>query len=726
MDQPLTAVPAIQFYIPATASLAERRPRTLKHGDMFGLFDPDGDIAEGEASPEGLYFRDTRVLSRLSLAIAGRRPISLSSRVSDDNQLLTVDLTNADIFDRDGRLILPRDVIHLRRTRFLRDGTCFERLRLESFDTVPRELALTIDVAVDFADLFEVRGHRASGHGTATARSGPNDMVFSYTARDGLVTEVTLTAAPLPATVAHGRFAWRLDLAPKARRILELRVAVRQDDSGAQARIHPPFIAALRTARRKLRRDARRAAAIETSNEVVNEVICRAAADLWMLTAETPHGLYPHAGIPWFSTVFGRDGLITAIETLWMDPELARGVLRYLAATQATVTDPARDAEPGKILHELREGELARLGEVPFGRYYGSVDATPLFVLLGGLYHRRTGDEATMRTIWPAIRAALGWIDRHGDRDADGFVEYEAARKTGLVNQGWKDSGDSVFHADGSLARGPVALAEVQGYVYAAKREAARLALFMGDRALAVALERAAEALRQRFETAFWSDELGCYALALDGDKRPCLVRGSNAGQLLFTGIVPPERAARLVDLLTAPAFFSGWGIRTIAEGEARYNPMSYHNGSIWPHDNALIALGFARAGCGEAVLKVLVGLLDAAATMDLRRLPELYCGFRRRPGTGPTLYPVACAPQAWAAGAVFGALGAALGIMVEADPAAVTLCHPRLPPMVEQVRIRGLRAGEGSVDLLLRRHDEDVAVNVLARQGDVAVRVVL
>lgn len=726
MDQPLAAPPAIQFYIPATTSLAERRPRTLKHGDMFGLFDPDGDIAEGEASPEGLYFRDTRVLSRLALAIEGRRPIHLSSRVSDDNHLLTVDLTNADIFDAAGRLILPRDVIHLMRTRFLRDGTCFERLRLENFDTVPREVELAIAFAADFADLFEVRGHRASGHGTISARSEPDGAVLAYTARDGLVTEVALAAAPRPAAVAPGRFAWRLRLAPKVRRILELRIAVRQDGTGAQARTHPPFAASLRAARRTLREDARRTAAIETSNEVVNEIVCRAAADLRMLTTETPHGLYPYAGIPWFSTVFGRDGLITALETLWLDPELARGVLRFLAATQATGSDPARDAEPGKILHELRAGELARLGEVPFGRYYGSVDATPLFVLLAGLYHRRTGDEATIRAIWPAIEAALGWIDSHGDRAGDGFVEYEAARETGLVNQGWKDSGDSVFHADGSLARGPIALAEVQGYVYAAKREAAWLALRMGDRARAFALERTAEALRQRFEAAFWSDRLGCYALALDGERRPCLVRSSNAGQLLFTGIVAPERGARLADLLTAPAFFSGWGIRTIAEGEARYNPMSYHNGSIWPHDNALIALGFARAGFGEAALKVFVALLDAAATMDLRRLPELYCGFRRRPGTGPTLYPVACAPQAWAAGAILGVLGAVLGITVEAQPAAVTLRHPRLPPTLEQVRIRGLRAGEGSVDLLLRRHGEDVAVNVLARRGDVAVKVAL
>jgi glycogen debranching enzyme len=726
MDQSPAGPPSVQFYILATASLAERRPRVLKDGDMFGLFDPDGDIAEADNSPEGLYFRDTRALSRLKLTLAGRRPIHLSSRVSDDNHLLTVDLTNADVFDAAGRLTLPRDTIHLSRTRFLRDGTCFERLRLENFDTAAHEVAIEIAFGADFADVFEVRGHRPAGRGTISARCGPDSVVLAYAARDGRVTEVIVEAAPSPALMEAGRVRWRAALAPRTRSILELRITVREEGAAAPPGQPPAFAASLRAARRKRRADARRATAILTSNEVVNEILCRAAADLWMLTTETPQGLYPYAGIPWFSTVFGRDGLITALETLWMDPALARGVLRVLAATQATETDPARDAEPGKILHELRAGELARLGEVPFGRYYGSIDATPLFVLLAGLYHRRTGDEGTIRAIWPNLQAALAWIDRYADRDGDGFVEYEAARPTGLANQGWKDSADAIFHADGRLAQGPIALVEVQGYVHAAKREAARLALWLGERRRAIDLEREAEALRERFEAAFWSEALGYYALALDGDKRPCLVRSSNAGQLLFTGIVGGRRAAQVAALLTAPAFFSGWGVRTIAEGEARYNPMSYHNGSIWPHDNALIALGCARMGLGEAALKVFSALVDAAGTMDLRRMPELYCGFRRRPGTGPTLYPVACAPQAWAAGAIFAALGAVLGITVQASPPAVTLRHPRLPPMLEQVHIRGLRVGQGSVDLLLRRHGDDVAVNVLARTGGVAVEVLL
>ncbi|MGH8432375.1 MAG: amylo-alpha-1,6-glucosidase, partial [Solimonas sp.] len=350
------------------------------------------------------------------------------------------------------------------------------------------------------------------------------------------------------------------------------------------------FIKDLLTARRELREATRGATTVETSNALMNEILCRSAADLRMLTTDTPQGRYPYAGIPWYSTTFGRDGLITAMQMLWFDPDVARGVLRRLAAYQATKTDPASDAQPGKILHEMRSGEMAALHEVPFGLYYGSVDATPLFVLLAGLYGERTGDLETVEALWPAIEAALGWIDGLGDPDGDGFIEYQRASERGLENQGWKDSYDAIFHADGRLAEGNIALAEVQGYVFAAKTVIARVARRLGRAEEARRLEAAAERLADRFEEAFWCPDLGTYALALDGAKRPCRVRTSNAGQLLFTGMVRADRAAQVAAGLMQPRFFSGWGIRTVAKGEARYNPMSYHNGSVWPHDNALIA----------------------------------------------------------------------------------------------------------------------------------------
>ncbi len=715
----------IQFYIPATTSLMERRPRTLKHGDAFGLFDHHGDIHDGPGSPEGLFARDTRHLSRFRLWIDGERPIFLSSTVSDDNLLLQVDLTNPDRFDERGRLVLPRDTVHLMRWRFLYADGLFERIRIENFDVEARTVEITLDLDADFADIFGVRDHHPRGRGRVrrTVDAARGRVELEHRARDGIVDRTVLAFEPRPAELTEGRAVFRLTVPPGRRRRLYVWVGVRRD---ATVPVEPPaaFAPCYRTARRSFRARGGRAAAVATSHEIFKEVLCRAVSDLYMLETDTPHGPYPYAGIPWFSTAFGRDGLITALETLWLDPEIARGVLAFLAATQAREPDPARDAEPGKILHEIRFGELARLGEVPFARYYGSIDSTPLFVLLAAEYHRRTGDDATLRALWPHLEAALSWIDEWGDRDGDGFVEYARARESGLANQGWKDSGDSVFHADGRLAEGPIALCEVQGYVYAAKRAAADLARRLGHEARAQALERAAAELRRRFDEAFWSEELGCYALALDGDKRPCLVRTSNAGQLLFTGIVPPARAARLAELLLSERFFSGFGIRTVAAGEARYNPMSYHNGSIWPHDNALIALGLARSGHPEAAVRVLGAIFDAAAYMDLRRLPELYCGFRRRPRIGPTLYPVACAPQAWAAGAILLLVQAALGLDVDGRARIVELRHPRLPPGVEEMRIRRLAVGDASVDLLLRRHGDDVAVNVLHREGDLDVEV--
>jgi glycogen debranching enzyme len=708
-------VPTVQFYIPATSSLQERRPRTLKHGNTFGVFDHYGDIAPGESSPEGLFHDDTRFLSSLQLLINDRRPLLLSSTVQDNNALLIADLTNPDFF-ADGRLDLPRNTIHIVRARFIWEGSAHERLAVRNFADNTHRVRLALAFQSDFADLFEVRGHRRPKRGKSTVELRDRRAVaFSYLGLDGLRRQTVLEFAPEPDQISSEEAAYDLVLEPGQRISLFLSVTC----DGRVERPRPErFFVCLREARRTLRHSSSRAASVSSSNAIFNEVMRRSVADLYMLLTDTEQGPYPYAGIPWFSTVFGRDGIITAMQMLWVDPAIARGVLQLLAAYQAQHFDPDADAEPGKILHEMRRGEMARLKEIPFGLYYGSIDSTPLFLMLAGMYFERTGDLATIHKLWPSLEAALRWLDEYGDRDGDHFLEYQARTERGLGNQGWKDSEDSVFHADGRLADGPIALCEVQGYAYAARCAIARLAAALGYAELAGAVEERANKVRERFEAEFWCDELGTYALALDGAKQPCRVRTSNAGQVLLSGIAAPGRAARVANQLADRDFFSGWGIRTVAASEARYNPMSYHNGSVWPHDNALIAMGMARYGLTSSVLRMFAGLFEAAAYMDLRRLPELFCGFRRLPGKGPTFYPVACAPQAWASATPFALLQACLGLSFEPATEQINFRHPRLPEFLDQVVIRGLRVGDSRFDVMLRQHRGDVSVDVLERLG--------
>lgn len=708
-----------QLYVLATSPMIDDRTRVLKQGETFAVFDRYGDIQPVPRTEQGLYDEGTRFLSRLELSLGNDRPVLLSSILKADNALFAVDLTNPDV-SHNGAVVIPRGTLHLLRTKFLWDGACFERICITNYGTASLDIGFTFRIATDFADIFEVRGKtRASKGRFLQERIETGSLHLAYEGLDGVVRRTHVESSPQPQKISSSLMDFRLSLQPKEEASFRLTITCESDNRvrGRHSYDHA-FYEAQETSNKARTNDC----TVETSNRQFNEWLDRSFQDVHMMVTETPEGLYPYAGLPWFCAPFGRDGIITALEYLWINPEIAKGVLAYLAATQATQVIAEQDAEPGKILHESRKGEMAALGEVPFGCYYGSIDATPLFVVLAGAYYERTGDAGFIRNIWPHITRALEWMDTWGDRDGDGFVEYLRCSPHGLVHQGWKDSHNAVFHADGTPAEGPIALCEVQGYVYEAKHRAATLASVFGEDDMAGRLLQQAHRLKERFEQAFWCDELSTYALALDGKKRQCRVKTSNAGHCLFSGIAEQAHARCVAESLLGQEFFSGWGIRTVAASEARFNPMSYHNGSIWPHDNALVAMGLARYGFKESVLSILTGLYEASLHVDLHRLPELFCGFGRRPGGSPTLYPVACAPQAWSSASVFLLLQACLGLTIQAHKSNIQFLTPLLPDFLQEVMITNLRIGNTSVDLSLQRHAHDVGIDLIRREGTVDI----
>ena len=693
------------------------RTLVLASGDTFAVFDRRGSIQPGPACRHGLYVDGTRFLSGLALQLAGRPPLLLSSGLRQDNDGFFVHETNPDVRDSDGPP-LAHDLVHLVRRVRLSDAVCEIELSLRSYAAGAIALPLQLSYAADFADVFEVRGSRRARRGTTDKPLVSADGVeLVYVGRDDVERRTRLVFPRRAARVSESAAEFRFELAPGDHFRGVLRVECELRRGGARSRQGFAVGDAPRP------EPGRPVPRIVTSNASANAWLERSCADLAMLTAPTPQGPFPYGGVPWFCTPFGRDSLLTAYELLWLDPRLARSVLAFLAFHQATERDPARDSEVGKIVHEMRAGEMAALGEVPFGRYYGSVDATPLFGLLASAYHERTADDAFLEALWPSLELALAWIDGPGDADGDGFVEYARQSPDGLANQGWKDSRDAVMHADGTLAEGPIALCEVQAYVYGAKVGLARVARRLGRARRAAALEAAAERLRVAFAEAFWCEDLASYALALDGRKRPCRVRSSNAGHVLLTGLALPHHAERVARTLLSPPHFSGWGVRTLATCERRYNPMSYHDGSIWPHDNALVAAGLARYGETHAACTIFSALFDAARSLEDHRLPELLCGFERHRGEVPTRFPVACSPQAWAAGAAVLLFQAVLGATVDAAAHEIRFARPALPPGVDQVTLYGLGVGAATLDLLLERSgDAALDARILRLDGELDV----
>jgi len=689
--------------VEAAPERAVQHAFVLKEADTYLVMDAHGDIGGGV---DGLFHHDTRMLSAFALRLDGTRPSLLSSGVSSDNVYFTANLTNRPLPVL-GSTSTPQGVIHLERKRFLWGARMFERLRLVNYSDQPARVPLALRIAADFRDMFEVRGQvRAQRGEFGPPEIGARGIMLEYRGLDAVLRRACIDFSE-PAQHLDAQSAmFEANLSARGAWTLYIEVGT-----------EPALVSADRfrkagvQARWRMRARQRRGSRLHASGRLFQSWLDRSRADLALLTTDMATGPYPYAGIPWFSTPFGRDAIVTAFQTLWIDPALALGVLRFLAARQAQQTSSFRDAEPGKIMHETRRGEMAAVEELPFGQYYGGVDTTPLFVALAGAYMQRTGDAQAIDGIWPALIAASEWMERSMARHPAGLLAYQRGESSGLSNQGWKDSHDSIFHADGSSPEGPIALVEVQGYAYAAFLAMATLAELRADPRASHWRQRSVQ-IASAIEREFWLPTQQFYALAIDSGNRPCAVRSSNVGHLLFAGVPTPDRAAAITRGLLSPAFECGWGIRTLPLEAVRFNPMSYHNGSVWPHDLALCAAGMARYGERVGVARIVDNLFEAASHFGMR-LPELFCGFERQPGQAPVAYPVACLPQAWAAGAVFMLLQACLGLRVDAIRNTLEIVHPRLPTDIDQLHLLELKVGESCIDLHFERiGKEGVVVN--------------
>jgi len=705
-----------QYYILASSFAADLPKLVLKHDDAFFVSDRRGDFAEIPDSEFGFYVDGTRFLRRFELSVYGERPLVLNAAVSADNLQVAVDLTNADMRVSDTVLIAGR-TLRLARQLTLYGRQLCQSLVIESFANRPVPIELAWRFGTDFADVFEVRGLRRERRGTALPPVVNTIKVrLSYRGLDEVTRTTDLTFDPSPQELTGSLARYRLTIPAGGR--IELMATALAVQSGGPA--PAPVLRLPEIVRRRRDEGAERdrhTAHIETSHVGLNQWLARSRGDLHMLLTDTPEGSIPYAGIPWYVAPFGRDSLITALQVAAFEPEVARGTLRFLAKHQGTLDDPFTDQQPGRILHEYRRGEMAACREIAFIPYYGSVDATPLFVMLMAEHLRWTGDRAFAAELWPAVERAVAWMTNALENDP--YLTYGCRSPKGLGNQGWKDSKDAIMHASGEMAAPPIAVVEAQGYKYAALLGGAEIAEALGHPGLGPALREKAAALRERFDRDFWLDDKKFYALALDGDRAACAVIASNPGHCLWTGLVKDERASDVGLRFMSEEVFSGWGLRTLSTDELLHNPMSYHNGSVWPHDTAIAAAGLRRYGQVDAFLTLATGLFQAALEWEGARMPELFCGFERRPGFGPTRYPVACSPQAWSAGVPFQLLATMLGLTPDAHENRLTLIHPVLPPWLDRVEVRDLRVRDSSLDFVASRGSQGAAVELLDRRGD-------
>ena len=698
----------------------------IKHGEPFFLCPPDGQLPIDGGHGYGLYHHDMRFLSGYEMRIGGVRPSPLAA-VAPTGARATLELTLPRLELDTGVLGKERLGVQWTRSLDLEPSRLVDRIRFRSFTADATTIPVRFDFEADFVDVFTVRGLLPQRPGVIrdpTWDSGR--LVFRYDGEDGVIRTLTVAFRP-SVTDRDGTSArFSIDLPPRDERSLEVELAIGEElrpgvrPIERRARLGREHVEEPRDERTRAGGHPWKAT-VQSDAVSLDAALERSFDDLLTLRDDLDGQRYYAAGVPWFSTLFGRDALIAAYQTLAFDADIAAETLRVLASRQGTRQDQWRDEEPGKMLHELRVGELARLEEIPHTPYYGSIDSTPLFLLLLARHAAWTASLDVFRELRPNVERAIDWIDRTCAAH-DGYLAYESTTGKGLVNQGWKDSGDAIVNPDGTIAEPPIALAEVQGYVYAAKREIAELFERDGDRATFDRLRAEADDLRARFERDFWSDDLGSYVMALGRNGRRCDVMTSNAGQVLLSGIAAPERAREVAKRLLAREMFNGWGIRTMSTGAAAYNPIGYHLGTVWPHDNGLIADGFRRYGLDDEAQKILVGLVEASAEFPQERLPECLAGFDRSELGVPVGYPLACHPQAWAAGSIPHLITTTLGLAPEGFEHRLRLVRPSLPPFVSHVELHGVRIADASVDLSFDRDGQAIRVGVNHVHGDLEV----
>jgi glycogen debranching enzyme len=698
----------------------------IKDENLFFLAEPSGDVPLGGEHGLGLYYHDCRYLNGYELRLAGAAPDMLSANAGQGAQAV-FELTNPDLQLPDGTT-LQKEELGITWTRVVDSAApaLLDVIRFQNFDPGAVAFPLTLTFAAAFEDIFVVRGAVPKEQGRIYPpvwRDGA--LWFLYDGADGVRRRLTVQCDPAP--VRMDESALQFDIMLESRAHCEVVVALRllEATDPATAAVPPPAVPAVGRVQATLEAEATQWLAgqteVESDSLLLNNVLDRSLRDLRVLRSTLAGDAYFAAGLPWFGTLFGRDSLITALQMLAYNPAIAEQTLRVLARYQGTRIDEWRDEQPGKILHELRVGEMAHLHEIPHTPYYGTVDATPLFLVLVGRHATWTGDLRLFHDLRDHIERALTWVDRYGDLTGAGYVSYAGRSDAGLTNQGWKDSGAAIMNADGTPARPPIALVEVQGYVYLAKTGLAELYARAGDAARAEQLRREAIDLRARFNRDFWLADQDCYALALQAGGAPAAVVSSNPGQALWTGICDDDKAQQTVARLMADDMFSSWGVRTLATGAARYNPIGYHLGTVWPHDNSLIAAGFRRYGADEAACRIFTGIVEAAMYFESYRLPELFAGFARGPHSVPVRYPVACHPQAWAAGSVPLLLATLLGLEPDAFAWRLRIVRPMLPDFIDRLHVRGLRVGAARADLAFTRADGRLAVDVQV-DGDLDV----